>query len=252
MIIDNTIKEFIDQDLVALNIAERADRELNSRLTAGFLWQPKRFQLLKYLNIAPKQPDTYALRKFKRGRDVEAHLVAEVAKLGALVESQKELTYRGVYGLADMIVDQSDGFNFRCGVIPHEVKSVTGRAYKWIVDKGEISWHYKMQAGFYGLAMNTQYFGLDFIASDDLREHCTIHKTREVKADVDKIIDEYEQMIKDWNDHKIVPAWQAHDKWMENPDYMPYDPAWATATDQEFVKRIKDMSAEKFDSILKG
>jgi hypothetical protein len=189
--------------------------------------------------------------------------------MGILTNKQDELTYRGVYGLGDAILDTKlydedkimakydpniiEIMKIKCPSIvdnfmrvkslirnlpsgAYEIKSVTNRSYKWIVDKGEISWHYKMQAGFYGLARNEEYFGLVFIASDDLREHVTIHRTREVKAEIDKIIDEYEQMVHDWETNHKVPAWEVHDKWMENPNYMAYDSIWATCSEDEYVK----------------
>lgn len=285
MIVDQSIKTFVDFNLTAKNMVEAYAHENNSRLTASFLWQPKRFQLLKYIGFVDKPaPDPYALRKFKRGKDVENHIVTELEEMGIVVAKQKELTYRGVYGLADTVIDPTlydeskilaqydpqlislltvkdpglmDNFYRVKSAIrnlpkmPLEVKSVTNRSYKWVVDKGEISWHYKVQAGFYGLAEGSEHFGLGFLASDDLREHVTIHKTREMKADIDKIITEYEQMCKDWDEKRIIPTWEVHDKWMENPNYMAYDPFWATATQEEWCKAVDAMKKIQED-IMKG
>ncbi|MBV6446399.1 MAG: hypothetical protein IFNCLDLE_02697 [Ignavibacteriaceae bacterium] len=275
MILDTNIRAFVDFYLTYTNYLQSKTREPNGRLTAGFLWQPKRFQLLKYLQFIDKPaPDPYSLRKFKRGVDVEAHFVSMCKEMGILTDTQKEFTYRGVYGLGDTVLDSSTfneasvmskldpdivalmmmktpqvvqnflAIKERVKSLPkavYEVKSVKNSSYKWIVDKGEISWHYKLQAGLYGLADNNEHFGLAFIASDDLREHVAVFKTREMKAEIDRIIDEYEAMVKDWEEHRKVPAWEVHDKWMDKEDYMAYDPFWARCSEAEYVKTAEQL-----------
>jgi hypothetical protein len=159
-------------------------------------------------------------------------------KPGLLSETQKLINYRGVVGVIDAIVDNNLLGN-RVGIIPHEIKSVTNRNFKYI-QKGDVGDHYKLQAGLYALAMGTDYYALDFIASDDLRDRCYVCKTAEVADDINSIIDDFDDMVVN---HK-VPEWEFRQTWQNNPDYMNYDPEWATATEQQFRGYLEQLGID--------
>lgn len=239
MKIDQAITRYIDDALAVQNNAERAEHEPSGKLTAGSLYQPLRFQLLKYLGVEGKKPDEYSLRKFARGRAVEEWFARHLDNMGVLVGEQKQVEYRGAIGKVDALVDQAKlDFN-TLGIIPHEIKSVTNRNFKYIHDKGDISEHYHLQACFYALAMGTSHYALDFIASDDLREYVTIHDVLVMKPKVDRKISNYLQMIEKWTNDRTVPAWEIDYKWLDNPTYMPFDEEWARCPSSVFIKKLE-------------
>src|SRR6266540_3542492 len=148
-IIDNAINQFIDDSLMRDNAEREAKHESSGKLSASMLYQPLRFQVLKTLGAPRKPLDPYVLGKFKRGNDVEDWYVGKIGEMGALVDRQKIVEYRGVIGFVDALVD-SDKMQFKKGIMPHEVKSVTNMKLKRIA-KTEVDWHYKMQACLYAL-----------------------------------------------------------------------------------------------------
>lgn len=241
MRIDVAITKHIDNVLEIKNDLEQAAHEPSGKLSAGFLYQPTRFQLLKYLGVERTKPDAYSLRKFARGKSVEDWFVDHLDTMGVLVSKQRSVEYRGVVGVVDAEVD-SKGLQFKdLGIIPHEIKSVTNRNYKYIHDKGDISEHYQLQAAFYALALGTDYYALDFIASDDLREYVTIHETKNMKSKVDRKISQYMKTIEDWKKDQTVPKWEADYKWLENPMYMPFEEVWATCPQSVFIKKLEEL-----------
>ncbi|MGI5828357.1 MAG: hypothetical protein ACOX6V_05045 [Patescibacteria group bacterium] len=242
MLVDNAITRFIDTNLIEEDKLERDNHVSSGKLSANYLYKPKRFQLLKYLGVAGKPADCFSLRKFARGRAVEDYYVEKLEKMGIVVETQKEVSYRDTVGKVDVVVD-SKTLDFKLGIIPHEVKSVTNRNFKWIKDNGEISEHYHLQACLYALAMESEYYALDFIASDDLREYVTIHETKHYKKEVDRIITEYNEMIRAFQEHATIPEWKVNYKWQENPMYMPFDEFWAKCTAKEFIDKLKELGA---------
>jgi hypothetical protein len=240
MIVDTTINTYIDTLLSKENFDERENHISSNKLTASYLKEPKRFQLLKYLGVPTKEVDCYSLRKFARGRQVEDYFIGKLKDSGLVVETQKSLEYRGCIGIVDATMD-SDKMQFHKGIIPHEIKSVTNRAYKWIHDRGDIGWGYHLQACLYAMALETEYYALDFIASDDLREYITIHETRIFKKEVDRVISEYQQMIQDFTTNATVPKWETHDKWQNDPKYMKYDVFWSECSDTQFINKLQEL-----------
>lgn len=239
MIIDSFIQRGIDKLLADENEEQKLAWGVHSRLTASSLYLPERFQLLKFLGVPEKENDVYSLRKFARGRAVEDWYVSYCKQMGIVLEEQAEVDYRGVTGRVDMLVD-SEKLDFSAGKIPHEIKSVKSSAFKYIQTRGEISEHYHIQACLYALALGSGYYGLDFICADDLREHVTIHQTSVFKPVVDKIINRFEEIVS----KKEIPKWSVRAKWQDNPQYMRYEPEWATCSDSEFRKRLSDLSIE--------
>jgi hypothetical protein len=240
MIVDTTINNYIDGILTQDNFDERENHVSSNKLTASYLKEPKRFQLLKYLGVPVKEAKPYDLRKFARGRQVEDYFIDKLKNSGLIIETQKSLEYRGCIGIVDALMD-SDKMQFHKGIIPHEIKSVTNAAFKWINVKGDIGWGYHMQACFYAMALETEYYALDFIASDDLREYITIHETRIFKKEVDRVISEYQQMIADFTKNASVPKWEVHDKWQNDPKYMKYDVFWSECSDKQFIDKLKEL-----------
>jgi len=236
MEIEFDIQSVIDDAMVKENQEEK-DKHVGSRkLTAGYLHQPMRFQLLKYLGVPEREINTFSLRKMARGRQVEDWFVSKLeTKKGLVVSKQIDVEYRGVIGRADIILDQ-DLLGMKVGVIPHEIKSVTNKNFKYLA-KGDVGDQYKMQAGLYALALEKEYYGLDFIASDDLRSLSFILKTDEIKDEIDGAIDKFEEMVS----KKIVPPWEFKMAWQANPEYMRFDPIWTECNEAEFRSRLEQL-----------
>ena len=93
MIIDKAINTFIDSELIRENKEREALHEPSGKLSASMLYQPTRFQIMKYLNIPRREFDPYTLGKFKRGIDVETWFVDRLDKAGFLIESQKAVEF---------------------------------------------------------------------------------------------------------------------------------------------------------------
>lgn len=236
MRIEYGIASIIDDVMVKRNEADQAKHTPSGKLSAGMLHQPLRFQLLKYLGVPPKEMNTFTLRKLARGKQVEKWFVDCLKeKSGLVIDTQLEVEYRNTVGKPDIEIDQNL-LTVMVGEIPHEVKSVTNKAFKYI-QKDNISFHYKLQAGFYGLARGTEEYGLDFIASDDLRDRCFILETKEIKPYIDQAIDDFQYMIS----HRTIPEWEVQQEWQNNPEYMKYDPIWATCTESEFRSRLEQL-----------
>ena len=236
MQIEYGISSVIDSSLIKDNQIEIENHVPSGKLTASYLHQPKRFQLLKYLGVPEKELDTFKLRKFSRGRQVEDWFIDKLkTQEGLVVSTQETVEYRGVVGRVDAVINQ-DLLGIKVGNIPHEIKSVTNKNFKYI-QKGDVGEHYKLQAGLYALAKGSDYFCLDFIASDDLRDRCYLFETSEVEWEIEKIINEFTYMV---SEH-IVPEWDFRQQWQNNPDYMNYDPIWTTCNEYEFRNRLDQL-----------
>lgn len=212
MVIDNTIDNSIGERLLKLNDIERENRISSGKLTAGMLGWPVQWQWLKVNGTKPKPPDTYLIRKFKRGNDIEDWLVSMI---DGVIEKQKQVEYRDCVGVVDAVVDTT-GYEHEVGVIPHEVKSVTNAKFRRVT-KGPDE-HHILQACFYALALKTDWFAIDYVASDDLRVKTYVIKTSTHKHQVIKAIEEFNRAIKS----KEVPKFKAKYKWQEDKKYNMY------------------------------
>ena len=240
-ILDNSINKFIDESLLAENARREAEHESSGKLSASMLYQPLRVQVLKTLGAPRKPLDAYVLGKFIRGNHVEDWYVSKLAEMGVLVEQQKKVEYRGDIGFVDAVVD-SEKMLFKQGIMPHEVKSVTNAKLKRL-NKTEVDYHYKMQACFYAMAMDTQWYAVDIVSAEDLRPSVYVFKTQEMKADVDKAISAYQIAMENWAKDRTLPKFEANPKvmWTANTQYSMFDEFWLTAPDSEVIKKLEEL-----------
>lgn len=238
-IIDNGINQFINESLIRENAERDAKHESSGKLSASMLYQPLRFQVLKSIGAPRKPIDAYVLGKFKRGNDVEDWYVGKLEEMGVLIDRQVKVEYRGVIGFIDAYVD-SDKLQFKKGEMPHEVKSVTNAKLKRIAATG-VDWHYQMQACLYALAKGRDWYAIDILSSEDLRPVVYIFPTAELKGDVEKAIDAYDQAMKDWKEKQILPKFEANPKcaWTGNLQYAMFAEEWAVNSDEWAIKQLQ-------------
>lgn len=241
MIIDQAINTYINQTLVEANKAREAAHEPSGKLSASMLFQPTRFQLLKSLGVPRREPDCYALGLFKRGADVEDWFVGQIDKMGALIDKQVKVEYRGVGGFADALVD-SDLMQFKKGKMPHECKSVKNAKLKRIAATG-VDWHYQLQGCLYALALGTEYFAIDIVSAEDYRPTIYIFQTLDFKKDVDIIISNYDQAMINWKKDRSLPKLEVDNrvKWAINEKYAMLEPFWFTEPDSVVIKKMEEL-----------
>ena len=240
MIIDNAINKFIEDSLMAENAMRERDHESSGKLSASMLYQPLRFQVLKTIGAPRKPMEPYVLGKFKRGNDVEDWYVNKIGDMGALVERQKKVEYRGVIGFVDAVVD-SGKWQFKQGIMPHEVKSVTNAKLRQIAKSSEIDWHYKIQATLYALAMGTEWYAVDIVSAEDLRPNVYIFQTAELKHEVDQIISKYMEAMEAWKRDRTLPKFAPNPKvaWTGNLNYSMFAPEWAEFPDSWAITQLE-------------
>lgn len=206
------------QELIAKEVLSRAvEKEPSGRLAASRLGWPSQWQMLHHLKIPAKPFDEFTLRKFQRGKDVEDRIVEWVKP----PQAQVAVEYRGVPGIADMIIDY-----------PIEVKSVTNASFKYLQKEGTKRGH-RLQGELYAKALGYSKFAVAYVASDDYRVLCI---EEEVTDEVDKIIDEYEAQMA----IGAVPIFVPKEKWHGMPEYSPY-PEWAKLDDKEIASNLSSM-----------
>jgi len=240
---EQAITRKIDQVMLNENAQREAEHESGTGLTASGLWNPSRTWLLKYLKIPKKQLDPFTLRKFARGRSVEDWYTDKLEKAGVLVNKQVAVEYRGCKGFADVIIKHDD-LDFKLGEVPHEVKSITNAHFRRIIKTGDINYSYHLQACLYALGLGTDHYGLDIIASDDMREMVTLYETKLMKKAVNQLISEHQVVIENWLNDRTVPNWQVREKWQDIPMYMNYDEKWARFTQSQFIKEVEAIESQ--------
>lgn len=240
MKIELGISREVDKILIADDTARSAEHISSGGLTPSSLGASSLEWLLKYLNVPKKPTDPYTLRKFARGRAVEDWYVDKIKTAGLLRDTQKEINYRGLHGFADAIVDHKN-LDFKVGIIPHEVKSVTGMHFKRIKTTGVINHNYCLQGGAYALATEANQFCVDVIASDDLRDLSIVFDTADFKHEIDQTINLYQKMVEDWNKGMIIPKFAPKEKWQANPMYQNWEEKWYTFSQGEFINELKKL-----------
>lgn len=239
MIIDNSLQSNIDEILIADNLARDKKHNPSGLLSASWLFQPLRFQVMKTIGVPLKKIEPYVLGKFLRGNQVEEWLIERMKEAGVLVEAQKEVKYKKTIGFIDAVID-SNKMQFKKGHIPHEIKSVTNAKLARI-NKTEVDYHYKLQGCFYALAIRADYYAIDIISAEDLRVITYIFETIDLARVVDVIITRYDNAIKNWKMKKVLPEFQVNPqvKWTANPQYAPFEEKYLKMTDQEIAKVIE-------------
>jgi hypothetical protein len=238
MFIDNHVDRLIGQKLIKENEEEKLKHISSGKLTASILGDPLQWQVLKVLGVETKGFDEYTLRKFKRGKDVEAWLAEYLNPIA----TQKEARYKNVVGYIDAVVDASE-WDCKKGIIPIEIKSTSNAKFKRVVgnsrmaggpDRGHI-----FQACLYALSEGSTHFGIAYVATDDLRVHTFILETKDYKDQVEAIIDRFDKQMKSGT----VPEFVPEESWHENLKYCKY-PAWMRLTPHEIEAKLLELNIE--------
>lgn len=210
--------QFLDKYIEGKLLEENAEKEKNhtpsGKLSASMLGQPLQWQILHVIGVPKDKKEEFVLRKFQRGNDVEEWLVKYIP---GLVNKQKFVEYRNVVGYVDAIADMRDWGLEQFGTIPHEIKSVSNLKYKRIQKMGADEQHI-LQACLYALALGTEHFALDYVASDDYRVETHMFDTKDYKQQVCTIIDDFDKQIAS----KFVPEFVSVLDWQNNDKYSPY------------------------------
>lgn len=233
MLVDQTITKAIDKNLNQ----EQEDRDSthvsSGKLSASMLSWSLQWQILKHLKVEPKPFDVYTLRKFLRGRTVEDWLITQMP---GIIEKQKFVEYKSVVGYVDAYIDTAEYEN-NVGKIPHEIKSTSNAKFLNITKNAEPDDSHCLQACLYALAMKSDHFALDYVATDDLRVHTFILKTKDYAKRVEQIIDNYDkQLLK-----KEIPVFEPLYTWQRNVKYSTY-PEWAELTAEEIKEKCKRLN----------
>ena len=239
MVNDDSLQRFIDAELIEANAEREKTHEPSGLLSASMLYQPLRFQIMKNIGVPKKPMEPYLLGKFRRGNDCEDYLAERMEVAKVLIERQKPVEYRNTIGFVDAVVD-SDKLLFKKGIMPHEIKSVTNAKLKYY-DKGEVDYHYKLQGGFYGIAMKSEYYAIDVISAEDLRVRTYIFATKDIAPEIEKIITDYDTAMALWKEKKVLPAFVPNPNvpWTSNLQYAPFTEDWINLSDAEMVKRLE-------------
>jgi len=244
---DGFIEQFITDHLVTQDELEREAHESSGKLTASMLGNPVQWQILKIIGVPDLPADGYALRKFQRGRDVEDKFVNWLKLTGSLVDTQKEVSYRDTIGLIDALVDSSKNNWFSCGVIPHEVKSITNANFKWINKRGEPNEGHVLQATLYALAEGVDKFAIDYIASDDYRVKTFLIPTDYMAGEVESIITRFQETL----DLGILPVFESRYESQKNPTYAKYH-EWMLLDADECEQKLKKEYPEAYKKLKGG
>jgi hypothetical protein len=240
MIISTTISQLIDKHLKIDDDLRKEEHISSGKLSAGMLGEPIQWMVLKYLGVPTKGFDSYTLRKFKRGRDVEDFVIKELEfERNTVLASQKLVEYRDVVGYLDCL---AFGTEFDCKIekLPIEIKSVTNADFKWITKGMEAKRGHILQAGLYGLALSLPYFSVLYVASDDYRTLHFIYETNSVVKEINEIIDKYNQCLQ----YEVIPdfegeGWQKSEKYNKYPEFMNLTGPELSAKAQELFNKKK-------------
>jgi hypothetical protein len=230
MIIDKTLQRHIAKTLLDEYKKKRSEHIPSGKLSASGLGKPLQWQILKTIGVPPKELDEYVMRKFTRGDHVENWLVSNLIDC---IDTQKEVEYKDVVGIADSVIDTLN-YESKVGIICNEIKSITNAAYKWLEKDKQIKLGHALQGALYGLAMGHKYFAVTYVASDDYRITMMIEPVAKYKPQIEGIIANYNTAIK----NKIVPVFEAVEKWQEKEIYSDY-PEWADLTQTEINEKLK-------------
>lgn len=222
------IEKILNIQISAENAKKAKEHKSSGKLSASMLGNPLQWQILKQLGVEAKPFDLYTLKKFKRGRDVEAFIIDQVRKSGVKVEDQKEVEYRNTVGKIDLWLPKEKE------VI--EVKSTTNAAFKYMGDKPKKN--HALQACLYALGLGVNEFSVLYVASDDYRTKQFEVKVSDYQDELDSIIDEFDKAIED----EVVPVFEPKMKWQKIKKYNMY-PEWVDLTESVLRKRAEGLYA---------
>ena len=241
MIIDNYIDRVVGKKTLDDVKKKDAVHVRSGKLSASMLGDPLQWQVLKVLGVEGEPLDEYVVRKFLRGNHVESWIMQYLdADATVLNDKQDFANYRGVNGYIDAMVNTAK-WDFPKGLIPVEIKSVANSKFSRIVgtaskpgngpDRGHC-----LQAVLYALSKGTEWCAVMYVAADDYRVQTFMIKVEDFKAEVDKIIDEFNEAMKS----KIIPEFKCIEKWQENVKYNRY-PEWMSKNKKELLALSKKL-----------
>lgn len=233
---DQTISRTIDKKLIEANKAREKSHNRSGKLSAGKLGQPLQWQVLHTLGVPSEPFDAYTLRKLKRGVDVEEWLVGQ---MDGVIDTQVFCEYRNVVGYVDALVDH-ENYEFKLGVIPHEVKSVANSKFKYIEKRLVPDESHALQGALYALALGKGYFAINYVASDDYRIECFILDTANYKSEIDSLIDEYDKAMEAYHTDGSIPVFEPKEKWQVNKKYNGYH-EYADMTASQLKKAVQEV-----------
>ena len=234
MISDTFLDRTIEQKFIEQNDKERENHKSSGKLSASQLNNPLQWQILKVLEVPQKELEEYVLRKFFRGKQIENWLVSEMPDI---LETQKLIEYNRCIGFADVVVDTKN-WDFKVGIIPAEIKSVSNAKFRRILSGGGADKGHILQAAYYALGMEKEQFAVIYCASDDLRIKTLIYQTKDYRPEIDGIIDLFYKAL----ESKIIPVFEARESWQSNLAYNQYP---------DFMKlSIKELQ-EKYNQLTK-
>lgn len=207
------LDKYIEEQLIKKSEEERRTHVSSGKLSASMLGSPLQWNILKVIGVPGDEMEEYVTRKFARGNDVEDWLVSQMP---GIVNKQKFVEYKNTVGYVDALVDMRD-WNLEFETLPHEIKSVSNAKFKRI-QKTEPDSSHILQACLYALALGTEQFCLDYVASDDYRVETYMFDVKDYKDEVDKVIDTFYNQLASG----FVPQFEAIQDWQSNPKYMNY------------------------------
>lgn len=209
------LDKHIETTLLEKNAERAKNHKSSGKLSAGRLGWPVQWQVLKAIGVPSSPLQEYTVRKFLRGNHVEDWLRTMIP---GLVEEERFVEYRDVVGYVDAVVNMDDwNLPHIKGEVPHEIKSTANSAFKWVIRDGAKKGH-QLQAALYALAMGSEYFVIDYVASDDYRVKEFVGKTSDFADEVHDIIENYDEA----RALKIVPEFEPKEKWQANVKYNNY------------------------------
>ena len=244
MIIDNTLDELITKELSDKNKKESFDRIISDKLTASILGDPLQWQILKVIGIRGKEIDSYLLRKFERGNDVEAKIYKYLDKLGKK-EDQIYVTYKNVVGKVDAIVEMKN-WKSKLGEIPHEIKSISNAKFNRLRRQNNADAGHILQACLYALALDSEQFAIDYISTDDYRILTYIYETDLYQDRVENTIIEFNNQIKLGK----IPKFEHKQLWQKQKGYCKY-PEWMKLNENEIDELLETKYKDNFKKLLK-
>lgn len=252
-------EEYIKAGLKQVNKDEKANRVQSERrpdglrkLSPTWLNKPTLWTLLHLVGVQDAEAEEYSLGVFRRGKDVEDTYVELVKMFEPTLETQNQISYRGMTGYIDIhIPDKKE---------VREVKSIKTTAWNYIKPSkkamGEYGTadihdyiymkypHYVIQAATYALDKGYDTFTIDLIKADDLQSLTLVYNTADYKQVVDSKIDAIEEVIKSYLADGTLPEFVPFNQWDEHPTYASYkhilfDAAGKKREPEEIIKQAQ-------------
>ena len=251
MITTDKIQNLFYEKLRIENEEKEKKHTQSGKLSAGKLHLPTRLQLMYTYGVPTKKVEDYALGLFYRGEQAEDTAIKYMKLNGMLIKEQILLNKHGVIGVLDALISTERlGLSQKIGnTLPVEIKSVKNAKLNRIKKTG-IDWHYKLQAGFYAMALNSKYFGVLIISAEDYRHTLYVFETNIIEREVLEIIDKYNKAVQDFEKKGILPKLKTKKgyEWVTNPKYCMFEKRFMEMSDKDLATFMK-MSRTRIDGL---